>query len=195
MNETTMFDFAAYYDKIADWLQDNCRIAEIGIADGASSIYLAKKLIALGKTFKLYMIDNMDYGGYEQMKTIYEAIIKNGVEKYVEVLPYGSLDASCKFNDHSLDFIFIDSSHEFEPTKAEIRLWWRKLLDKGIIAGHDYTSCEPVKNAVDLIIPKTITRPQHEETIYMPTKVLNIYETTSNFGVWEAKKDFFIQIN
>lgn len=193
--ETTMFDFKDYYDKIAESLKDNCRIAEVGNANGDSAIYLAKKLTLLGKKYKLYMIDNMAYGGYEQMKTIYENIIKSGEGLNIEVIPEGSLDASCKFNGHSLDFIFLDSSHLYNQTKAEIILWWGKLLDEGILAGHDYTGHEQVKKAVDEIIPITFTRPPHDGTVYAPVQLLKTYETDSNFGVWEAKKDFFIKLN
>ena len=68
---TRMFDFDDFYDQIARELPDDCRVCEVGVADGDSAIFLAQKLIQYNKNFKLYMVDNMDYGGFIQMKTIY----------------------------------------------------------------------------------------------------------------------------
>jgi len=38
----------------------------------------------------------------------------------------------------SLDFIYIDSSHMYEPTTKEIPLYWSLLRAGGVLAGHDY---------------------------------------------------------
>jgi cephalosporin hydroxylase len=87
-----------------------------------------------------------------------------------------SLAASCKFNDHSLNFVFLDSSHKYEETKAEIRLWYRKLLDGSILAGHDYESPENpgVRQAVDEVIP---------------VEHLTVFSTDNNCGVWSVVKN------
>lgn len=200
MIDTTMFDFKGYYDMIAEWLPDNCRLAEIGVANGASSLYLAERLHSLGKKFTFYLIDNLDYGRENQLSELMDNIVAtrvkiNDVGNSIKFIPLSSLDASCKFNGESLNFIFLDSSHLYLQTKSEIRLWWDKVLNGGILAGHDYMAHAEVKQAVDEVIPVTFTRPQLNETIFEPTEVLKIYKTDSNFGVWEAKKDFFIKLN
>lgn len=59
---TLMFDYSQYYQRIADELPSGCNVVEVGCADGISAIYLAQELHKRNKTFKLYMIDNMDYG-------------------------------------------------------------------------------------------------------------------------------------
>lgn len=200
MISETMFDFKSYYDKIAEWLPDNSRIAEVGIANGASALYLAEKLHSLEKRFTFYMIDNLAYGGADQLMELMDNVtatrIKiNDISNSIKLMPINSLDASCKFNDQGLNFVFLDSSHLYPQTRSEIRLWWDKVVDGGILAGHDYIGHKEVKQAVDEVIPRTFTRPQHEETVYPPTEVLKIYDTDSNFGIWEAKKDFFIKLN
>ena len=35
--DSVMFDFASYYDMVAERLPDNCKIAEVGIANGKSA--------------------------------------------------------------------------------------------------------------------------------------------------------------
>ncbi len=193
-----MFDFPGYYKKIAEWLPDNCVIAEVGLADGASAIFLAQTLLSLKKKFKLFMIDSMSYGGMNQVITLTKNIMESGIPaSCIELIAVDSLNASCKFSDGTFDFVMLDSSHEYEPTKAEIRLWWRKILDGGILAGHDIFSEENpgVKQAVEEVIPVTFTRPQLNETIFEPTKVLQYYQTDKGLGVWEATKESFVKLN
>ena len=42
------------------------------------------------------------------------------------------------FEDNSLDFVFIDASHEYEDVKNDILAWLPKVKRGGILAGHDY---------------------------------------------------------
>lgn len=172
----TMFDFKGYYESIALALPQDSKIVEIGVADGKSAIYLAEALANMNKRFKLTMIDSLDYGQTEQLTEILMNIQKSKLSEYITFLPIDSLKASCKFNDGSLNFVFIDSSHKFEETKAEIRLWYRKLLDGSTLAGHDYFSQENpgVKMAVDEVIP---------------TEYLNTFPTENNCGVWAIRKE------
>lgn len=151
----TMFDFQGYYQNIALRLPQDARIVEIGVADGKSSIYLAETLANLNKRFHLTMIDNLAYGNHEQLTEILRNIQRSGLSEFISFLPMDSLSASCRFNDHSLHFVFIDSSHQYEQTKAEIRLWYRKVMDGFFLSGHDYFSEENpgVKIAVDEVIP------------------------------------------
>lgn len=171
----SMFDFIDFYRRIAQQLPDNCRIVEVGVADGKSAIFLAEELLNLGKAFQLTMVDNCGYGGFEQRNEIIRNITKAGIGEYTSFLEMDSLAASCKFNDHALDFVFLDSSHRYEETKAEIRLWYRKVIDGGILAGHDYTSIENagVKQAVDEVIPSNF---------------FCVEPTGNNCGVWSILK-------
>lgn len=173
----SMFDFAAYYDEVAEQLPHHCIIAEVGIADGASSLYLAEKLQSIKKDFTLIMIDNLDYGKENQLNEIIRNVQKSGLSEYINILPIDSLNASLKFNDGALDFVFLDSGHTFELTKAEIRLWMRKVKDGGILAGHDYLSEENpgVREAVNEVL-------HGYPNLHFP-------ETEKGYGVWEIKKE------
>jgi cephalosporin hydroxylase len=176
-----MFDFRAYYEEMALKLPHRCRIVEVGVADGKSAICLAESLLNQAKTFEMFMIDNCGYGGPDQRNEIMRNIQRAGVSEYVTFLDMDSLAASCKFNDHSLNFVFLDSSHRYEETKAEIRLWYRKLLDGSTLAGHDYFSQENagVRMAVDEIIPL-----EHLVT----------QQTENKCGVWSVVKNPHVRI-
>jgi hypothetical protein len=58
-------------------------------------------------------------------------------------------DAVTKFEDESLDFIFIDGLHEYGQVLTDCRNYWSKVKKGGIFAGHDYKVIEGVGRAVD----------------------------------------------
>eukprot|EP01004_Peranema_trichophorum_P009145 NODE_7890_length_731_cov_22.569079_g7275_i0.p1 GENE.NODE_7890_length_731_cov_22.569079_g7275_i0~~NODE_7890_length_731_cov_22.569079_g7275_i0.p1 ORF type:complete len:173 (+),score=27.31 NODE_7890_length_731_cov_22.569079_g7275_i0:72-590(+) len=49
-----------------------------------------------------------------------------------------------KFNDLSIDFIYIDARHDYEGVSEDLRLYWPKLRKGGILAGHDYVNVDEV---------------------------------------------------
>lgn len=193
--ESEMFDYSEYYDKVANALPNNSRICEIGAGDGVSGIYLAQKLHELGKGFKLYLVDNLAYGQYLQMKQIYENIIKSGLGELIEFIPYDSTEAAKLFNDEFLNFIFLDSSHEEQETKDSIKAWFPKLVDGGVFGGHDYYEYPSVKKAVDETVPWTVTRDPLDETIFEEESVLNILDTKKHYGIWDFKKRWYLKLN
>ena len=49
-----------------------------------------------------------------------------------------SYDIADEFKDGSVDFIYVDGSHEYEDVKRDIELYLPKIKQGGFIAGHDY---------------------------------------------------------
>lgn len=169
-----MFDFETYYRTIAEKLPNPCRLVEVGVANGASAIFMAETLLNLGKEFSFCLVDDFSYGGDEQRNDLMAHLGRAKLWEHVKILSYPSLEASCHFPDHLFDFVFIDASHKYEETKADIRLWYHKVIDEGVLAGHDYHTCKETKKAVHEIIP---------------SKFLESHGTSSGFGVWFVKKN------
>jgi hypothetical protein len=48
-----------------------------------------------------------------------------------------TLDAAEDIRDESLDFVFIDASHDTESVRADIQAWKQKVKPSGQILGHD----------------------------------------------------------
>jgi cephalosporin hydroxylase len=194
MSELIMFDFQQFYQRIAKELPNNCKVCEVGVANGDSAIYLAQEINRLGKKFKLYMVDNMDYGGYLQMKTIYQNIIKSGLGEFIEVVPFESLEAVKLFNDGYFDFCYIDSSHTYEETKKEIRAWYPKVKDENILSGHDYNAPE-VRQAVDEVVPKVFVRDELNGQSFNPENILHSEDTLNEWGLWWFRKQWYLKLN
>lgn len=169
-----MCDFHDFYRSIAQKLPNGCRIVEVGVADGHSAIFLAETLADMGKDFHLYMVESMAYGGPDQANTIIQNIVNSGLGRSITLLQMSSLDASCKWPDNWAHFVFLDSSHTYEQTKAEIRLWYRKVMHGHFLAGHDYNANEghEVYTAVNEVIPQRV-----------------FHDTQKGLGVWSIKKE------
>lgn len=200
--DNRMFDFKDYYDWIAKELPNNCRIVEAGIADGASAVYLAEAILNLGKTIdRFYWMDNFSYGKFDQIKTVYTHIIKAGLGDYIEILSHDSSKKSAVFNGNSLDFVFLDSSHQYKETVKEIKIWYPLLKDGCILSGHDYNSEENpgVKQAVDQLLPHTIKRETIDDKIndhyqeFEPEQFLHIFPTEKKLNVWYCRKNFYFK--
>lgn len=55
----------------------------------------------------------------------------------VTFLQKTSADAVGRFEDNSLDFVYIDANHHKDYVLQDLRLWWPKVKPGGILAGHD----------------------------------------------------------
>ena len=70
-----------------------------------------------------------------------------------------SYNVADKFEDKSMDFIYIDGDHSYEAVKRDLEMYLPKLKDNGVIGGHDYNKKNKlyIKNtirAIDEIVGK-----------------------------------------
>ena len=93
------------------------------------------KILSICSPDKLYMIEyGKDY--CVNLRNKFAEEIKEGI---VEVLEGDSVEMLEAFSDKSLDFVFLDATHDYEHPKKELEICNRKIKDDGIISGHDYT--------------------------------------------------------
>lgn len=73
------------------------------------------------------------------MEVMYDTV-KKKAEKYgdrLEIIKAYSVDAAERFEDGSLDFVFIDAQHTYDSLKADIAAWEPKVREGGFLCGHD----------------------------------------------------------
>ena len=187
-----MFDFPNFYWDMATKLPDEAVIAEVGVAEGASAIFLAETLLNLKKTFTFYFIDNLDYGHDHQLRALMKNVGNAGLGHLVEIIPLSSVEAACRFPDNHFDLVFIDASHKTEETKADILLWYEKMKPGGVLAGHDYNKGEGIEVhlAVNLMIPKFLKNPEGEGM----ARALQVVQTEQGHNIWKIKKQDNLKI-
>ncbi len=60
------------------------------------------------------------------------------VAEHYEYIRATSLVAARRFEDGSLDFVFVDGSHAFRDVLDDLEAWYPKVRAGGTLAGHDY---------------------------------------------------------
>lgn len=143
-------DFHKFYEKIFDQLPDRAVVAEVGVWLGHSVAFMASLSKESGKAITIYACDTFE-GSLEHkklgvgnfQKTFEKNMIDCGVSDLVKVIPSESVVAARGLKDGSLDFVFLDGSHDYHNVTADIRAWRSKVKPSGILAGHDYCESWP----------------------------------------------------
>lgn len=60
-----------------------------------------------------------------------------------------SVSASAMIQHESLDFVYLDGSHQHKAVERDLGAWYRKVKPGGLLAGHDYDGRFSVKDVVD----------------------------------------------
>jgi len=157
------FDFADIYSYVVDNFTDDSHFVEIGSWKGRSAAFMAVEIINSKKNIKFDCIDTWE-GSLEHNESdktwvtefkndkdfLYSSFLKNtqSVSDVINPIRKRSHDAASLYKNRSLDFIFLDGSHEYKDVLLDLQLFYPKLKRGGIIAGHDYANFVPVRQAV-----------------------------------------------
>lgn len=143
------FDFQKLYRYAINEFKDGSHFVELGAWMGKSTSFMAIEIANSGKNIKFDAIDTWNGSINENLhkdiinnlnETLYNKFLNNisCVSDYINPIKGYTYNVVNNYEDKSLDFIFIDASHDYESVKKDIVDWYPKLKDNGIIAGHDY---------------------------------------------------------
>jgi hypothetical protein len=146
-----------YYQNIEGWFEqtklydlaiskyNNARFVEVGCWKGRSVSYAGVSIINSGKNIKLDVVDTF-MGSPEHDKVDAMALYNDFIKNIEPVLPaigkvhkLSSIEGAKLYEDNSLDFVFIDASHDDANVKADCAAWWPKVKSGGILGGDDYS--------------------------------------------------------
>lgn len=137
------FDFQELYKDVVKSMPSGSKFVEIGTWKGASTAFLGVEIFNSRKHITIDAIDSfegsLEHGDiqnfYEETKQNLKPLIDRGVIKLIQGYSH---DVVSQYDDNSIDFLFLDASHEYEDVKRDIELWLPKVKSGGIFAGHDY---------------------------------------------------------
>jgi predicted O-methyltransferase YrrM len=114
-------------------------VAELGVDHGDFSA----KILSINRPERLHLIDVWSstryHGGLEKIvRDKFKAEIASGQVKIDLGL---STDVLPRFPDGYFDWVYIDTDHGYTVTAAELAIARSKVKPGGIIAGHDYATC------------------------------------------------------
>jgi len=153
-----MLDFENDVEKIGGWLtkaegiflyqtaskvSSENRIVEIGSWKGKSTICLGKGAQA-GNKSKIYAVDphigssklQRMFGELDTYQEFLQNIKNAKADECIEPVLKTSNEASKHFNE-PIGFLFVDGAHDFKSVQLDIKSWFSKVKDGGIIAFHD----------------------------------------------------------
>jgi hypothetical protein len=125
------FTYPNFYKDMVNKFPSESKFVEVGSWKGKSSSYMATEIANSGKNISFYCVDKG-----EEVASFTNNM--KPLEKYYTLMKMDSLSAAKCFEDRSLDFVFIDASHEYNDVKSDIIAWMPKVREGGILAGHDY---------------------------------------------------------
>jgi predicted O-methyltransferase YrrM len=135
---------------------------EIGCWKGKSTSYMAEQIMLSGKPITFHCVDTWrgtTTESHHQLDPdvandrLFEVFTANmsPFAGYYQPIRSLSVEAAAQFGNNSLDFIYIDASHEYKDVVDDINAWMPKLKAGGIIAGDDYNSPDVSRAVHDTI--------------------------------------------
>lgn len=123
-------------NKMLDFLPNGGIVAELGVNKGEFSCEIFKKC----KPEVLHLVDSWSSERYHGgLRTIVETTFKEEISLgRVQIHQGSSTEVAACFTDGFFDWIYIDTDHSYNITKAELQAYKNKIKPGGIIAGHDY---------------------------------------------------------
>ncbi|MCX6239070.1 MAG: class I SAM-dependent methyltransferase [Bacteroidia bacterium] len=153
------FDFQEIYKEMVNKNNHNSLFVEVRSWYGCSTAFMAVEIINSKKNMKIYAVDTWEGAGgllsdenLAKHGNIFEFFKSNlsSVIEYINPMKMTSIEAAKKFENSSLDFVFIDANHDYDFIKEDIEVWYPKVRSGGYIGGHDYSTTYPgVIRAVD----------------------------------------------
>jgi SAM-dependent methyltransferase len=154
------FTYPNLYKKMVGNNNNGSHFVEVGVWKGRSTSFMAVEIINSNKNIKFDCVDtwegSVEHQNYDIIseKKLFDVFSENiePVSHIINPIRMKSLEAVNLYDDESLDFVFIDASHEYEDVKNDILAWLPKVKEGGFIGGHDYSSSwDGVVRAVDEI--------------------------------------------
>lgn len=143
------FSFRALYARMVRKAKDGAHFVEVGSWKGRSATFMA---VEIANSRKRILFDCIDtWKGSKEPKHLADPSVKNGtlfsefmrntepVKRLISnVIVMESIQAAKKYQDGSLDFVFIDAAHDYDNVKADLEAWFPKVKEGGLLAGDDF---------------------------------------------------------
>jgi hypothetical protein len=151
------FSGAEIYRRFVAGAEPGAIAVELGAWKGRSARCMGEEISASGKPIHFFAVDHWQgsqgEAPHEQDEDVrsgrlYEVFLQNiaPVAAHVEPIRSDTVAAAERFEDGSVDFLYVDASHTYDGVLADLVAWFPKVKAGGLIAGDDWcflTNGEP----------------------------------------------------
>lgn len=120
-------------------------VVEIGVRYGYNlrQLLVAKPQLLAAVDHWAAGVDQDTSMGQAELNRIYRKVCLDFLhEPNVKILRMSSLEAAAFFPLFSIDYVYIDANHTKEGCLKDMSVWWDRVRQGGIMAGHDYIDVE-----------------------------------------------------
>jgi predicted O-methyltransferase YrrM len=126
--------------RLAGEMPPGGRVVEVGSWKGRSTVAIR---LGLPASAQLWAVDT--WRGDPDITALgldpaaaHADFVRNTDDLNIEAIVADSVSAARRFEDGSLDWVFIDADHSYRAVLADIRAWAPKLKESALLSGHDY---------------------------------------------------------
>ena len=148
--------------------------AEVGVATGITTDYLLNHCPTLKKLITVdmwYPVDSPKWNRPD-MEQVFRGLF--GENDRVRIIKSISWEGAKFVTPQSLDFVFIDASHEFTLVLKDVKSWIKTLKIDGILCGHDYHNIG-VRTMLDYVFEDKYKLAGVDNCWYVEMKDINNY--------------------
>lgn len=132
---------------IGSKMPEGAQVVEVGSWRGRSTVAICEalqkksgaSLVAVDTFEGDPHIEQLEASKDLQQDGVYKAFCANtAAYPFRSIMRTTSLEAVNRFQDGTLDWVFINAFHEYSAVLADIEAWYPKLKPGGLLSGHDY---------------------------------------------------------
>ena len=119
-------------------------IAEVGVREGQNTIAMLKFMniqrVYMVDGYKEYYTNEIDHSSVDEQWLWYRNMFFY-MQPYlpqVTFVTHQSNPAHMLFPEEFFDYVYIDANHSEESVYEDMCLWYPKVVDNGILGGHDF---------------------------------------------------------
>src|SRR5262245_28575307 len=126
--------------RLARSMPEDARVVEVGSWKGRSAVAIR---LGLPDTASLWCVDTFLGDADTRATGLAHVSVRDEFDRNTQGLDITAVEATStegarRFDDGSLDWVFIDADHGYGAVRADIAAWAPKLRPGGLLSGHDY---------------------------------------------------------
>jgi hypothetical protein len=168
------FTFPDFYAWLAEQMPRDrpSRIVEVGVYQGQSAAFLGVELMRRSRPTRIDLVDRF----HASAQTVADNL-RPIAPVLGEIISGDSAGSAARFEDGTVDAVFIDADHDYESVSRDIDAWRPKVCAGGILAGHDF--CKRYPGVMRAVTERFPSRQVWQGLPFGPSQ--------SYFPVWQVR--------